>query len=154
MSEPSDSEPQPVLDSSELYRLADAHWLTEESEEAVALYRASLESHWHSITELRVAQCLFTLGRFEEIHLVEVTGRNEGWKRLEALLALTSQDAEALRSLVDWTDSPKLKRRIGLAISVLTGEAELTQIIKSDRETVQRMVGWARNRDVAAMLGA
>lgn len=55
------------LDSSELYKLADAHWDKQEYAEALSLYQASLDEGWHSITELRVAQCLFALGRFDEI---------------------------------------------------------------------------------------
>lgn len=140
------------IHASDLYRMADAHWLNREYAEALNLYEQSLSMAWHSITELRAAQCLFALGRHEEILLDRGPARIEGWKRLEAFLALMSQDAEALRSIVDWIASPKLKRRIGLAIDVLNGEADLSQIIKTDREMVKRMVGWPKDRDFAAML--
>ncbi len=140
------------IHASDLYRMADAHWLSREYAEALNLYKQALAVAWHSISELRFAQCLFALGQHEEIVLDRGPARIEGWKRLEAFLALASQDAEALRSLVDWINSPKLKRRIGLAIDVLNREAELSQITQTDREMVKRMVGWAKDRDFAAML--
>ncbi|MCB0827051.1 MAG: hypothetical protein KDC26_12775 [Armatimonadetes bacterium] len=96
-----------MSDATETYRAAMQFWDAEDYENALPLFQFSYEQKYHILTEFRMGQCLFALGRLDEIKFPSIYTQLDGWAILAIKTFALLGDSQKLN---EWMDYGKVSR--------------------------------------------